>query len=450
MSMEIIILGAGTVGTSIAETLCHRNVSVTLVDRDPNQLARAGESLDVQALEGEAASAATLFAAGVLGCDLCLAVTGDDEANLVAASVARAMGARRSVARIFDPFLRDYSTFDYQRHFQIDRLLSLEYLTAIELAKVLNAPGLQAVENFARGGVQVQEVAVDDQSTIVGQSLKALSLSSQVRVGLIDRGEGHAFIPGADDTIEVGDHVTLVGTEAAMEEARDLMERRRSASRRSVAIAGGGEVGYHLARSLSGSRFDVRILEADPERAAFLAEKLPHAMVLHADSTRRADLLESRIPEVETFIAAMGHDEDNIVCGVEARALGAERILAVVRRPDYANVLERIGIDKSVSPRNVLAREVTGMVVTSPVLARSPIAHGGAVVLELEVLAGADVENRTLAELQFSQALVAAISSEGFVRMPRPDDKLTSGCTAVVLVQQDAVDEVIERFRVRS
>ena len=449
MPMEIIILGAGTVGTSIAETLCHCDVSVTLVDRDPAQLSRAGETLDVQALEGDACSAATLFKAGVLGADLCMAVTGRDEVNLVAASVARAMGAGRTVARIFDPNFREYSTFDYQRHFAVDRLLSLEYLTAIELAKALNAPGLQAVENFARGGVQVQEVAVDDDSKIVGQSLRELSLPSQVRAGLIDREGRPPFIPGADDRIETGDHVILVGAEKAIEEARELMERRRFVTRQQVAIAGGGEVGYHLARSLSRTRFDVRILEANPKRAEFLAEKLPDVLVLNADSTRRADLLESRVPEIDTFIAAMGHDEDNIVCGVEAKELGAERTLCVVRRPDYANVLQKLGIDKAVSPREVMAREVTGMVVTSPVLARSTLVDGEAEVCELEVLPGAAVEDRTLKELAFEKALVAALSSEGFVKVPGPDDKLTAGCTAIVLTQREATEPVIDQFRVR-
>ena len=445
--MEIIILGAGTVGTSIAETLCHCNVSVTIVDHDPAQLARAGEVLDVQALEGDACSAATLFKAGVLGADLCMAVTGRDEVNLVAASVAREMGAKRTVARIFDPAFREYSTFDYQRHFGVDRLLSLEYLTALGLAKVLNAPGLQAVENFARGGVQVHEVAVDADSKIVGQSLQELALPSRVRIGLIDRPGRKPFIPGAADVIEAGDHAVLVGSDSAIEEARTHMERRRSQKRMQVAIAGGGEVGFHLARSLSASRFDVRILEADPDRAAFLSEKLPGTLILNADSTRRTDLLESRIPETDAFIAAMGHDEDNIVCAVEAKELGADRTFCVVRRPDYANVLQKLGIDRAVSPREVMAREVTGMVVTSPVLAKSSLADGEASVYELEVLPGAPVEDRTLAELKFDQAIVAAISHEGFVKVPGPDDKLTAGCTAVMIVQEAAVDQIVQQFR---
>ena len=448
--MEILILGAGTVGTSIAETLCRCEVNVTLVDRDPVALARAGESLDVQALEGDASSAATLFRAGVLGAGLCLAVTGDDETNLVAASVAKEMGAGRCVARILDAHYRDYSTFDYQRHFRIDRLLSLEHLTALELAKSLHAPGLQAVENFARGGVQVQEVAVDVDAEAVGQTLRSLPLPRGVRIGLVDRGDAPAAIPNADETIRADDHVTLLGVEEAIEEARKLFERRRSRNRQQIAIAGGGGVGFFLARALPSSRFDVRILEADEERATFLAEKLPDATILHADSTRRADLLDSRIASVDTFVAAMGHDEDNIVCGVEARELGADRIMCVVRRPDYANVLQKLGIDRAVSPREVLAREVLGMVVTHPILSQSPIAEGDASVVEIEVLPGTSVEGRALKDLSLNGSLVAAIMREGYVTVPGPDDKLTAGATAVVLIRADRMTETLDQFRIAS
>ena len=448
--MEILVLGAGTVGTSIAETLCRCQVSVTMVDEDPVALARAGETLDVRALEGDASSAATLFKSGVLGADLVLAVTGVDETNLVAASVAREMGARRTVARIFDPYFRDHSTFDYQRHFRIDRLLSLEYLTAIELAKELNAPGLQAVENFARGGVQVQEVAVDDQSKALGQSLRTLSLPSGVRVGLIDRHDQPAFIPTADEEIRSDDHVTLIGTDSGIGEARKLFEKRRSRKKQQIAIAGGGEVGFHLARSLSPARFDVRILEADAERAAFLSEKLPEAMVMHADSTRRADLLDSRIGHADAFIATMGHDEDNIVCAVEAKELGASRTLCVVRRPDYANVLQKLGIDRAVSPREVMAREVLGMVVTHPVLSQSSLAHGEAEVVEVEILPGTAVEGKSLSELSLPGVLFAAITKEEFVTVPGPDDVLTAGATAIVLIQHEQLNATLDQFRVAS
>lgn len=134
--MRILTLGGGTVGTWIADLLCRNRHSVTLVEIDPIQTRRINDELDVRAITGSASQSSVLFQAGVMSVDLCLAVTGDDEVNLVSASMAKAMGARRSIARVYAPVFRDLSTFDYQRHFGIDRLLSLEHLSATELAQI--------------------------------------------------------------------------------------------------------------------------------------------------------------------------------------------------------------------------------------------------------------------------------------------------------------------------
>ena len=149
--MRIVVLGAGTVGTWIADLLCQHGHSVTVVDVDPEHTARINEDLDVRAVTGSASECSVLFQADVLGSDICLAVTGVDEVNLVAASMAKAMGARRSIARVFGPVFRDRSTFDYERHFRVDRLLSLEHLSALELARGIRDPGSLAVELLAAG-----------------------------------------------------------------------------------------------------------------------------------------------------------------------------------------------------------------------------------------------------------------------------------------------------------
>ncbi|MEM8680511.1 MAG: NAD-binding protein, partial [Planctomycetota bacterium] len=130
--MQIVVLGAGTVGTSIADLLCKHGHHVSVVDKDAAHVRRIDEEMDVRAVTGSASESSVLFQAGVMGADLCLAVTGDDEANLVSASIAKSMGAHRAIARVYAPIFRDSSTFDYQRHFRIDRLLSLEHLAAME------------------------------------------------------------------------------------------------------------------------------------------------------------------------------------------------------------------------------------------------------------------------------------------------------------------------------
>ena len=265
--MRIVVLGAGTVGGSIASLLCLHRHSVTVVDSDADHLRHVNETLDVRGVTGSASQSSVLFQAGISSADLCLAVTGDDEANIVAASMAKAMGAKRAVARVYAPVFRDLSTFDYQRHFGIDRLLSLEHLTALELARGIRHPGSVAVENLARGELEVHEVVVAKQEKGVGKQLKDLSLPTGVRLGSISR-EGKTWIAGAEDLIEVGDRVTIIGKRADVDAVKEMF-CAAGPTKQGVVIAGGGETGYHLANALEGQRFGVVLMEKIANDATF-------------------------------------------------------------------------------------------------------------------------------------------------------------------------------------
>lgn len=443
--MNIVIFGAGTVGTSIADLLCANNHNVCLVDNSRDALSLVEERLDIRTLCGSACDSIVLFQAGVLSADLVLAVTSSDEVNLVGASLAKAMGARRSLARVFDQAYLDTSTFDYRRHFGIDRLLSLEHLTAVELARAIRSPTLFAVENFARGGIEVQEIAVDAGSKGAGVPLKDLELPRDVRIGLISS-EERCVIAGANDVIEPGDHVTLFGSQEALDKVKQDFFEHRPPPRLNVIIAGGGEIGFNLARILQKGRFNVVLMEADADRCEYLSQRLPGTTVLRADVTRQAEMQEARVGKAEIFVAATGRDEDNIVCGVEARELGCKRILSVVRRPDYANVLERLGIDVAVSPREVTSRQVLGMVQGGVIIAGSGISKGDAEVWEVEIVEGSPVTKAPLKDVSLPGCLIAAMVREDFVSVPGADDQLKAGDTAVVLVHRNSITDTLRIF----
>lgn len=442
--MNIVILGAGTVGTSIAELLCANNHNVRLVDLSQDALQRSGESLDIQTIHGSGCDAITLFQADVLNADLCLAVTSHDEINLVGASLARAMGARRSIARIFNPNYRDFSTFDYQRHFHIDYLLSLEHLTGLELAKSIRTTGLFTLETFARGGIEIQEVEVQSTSKVIGHSLRDIKLPANVRIGVV-AAAGRSYIPHADDAFSAGDRVTLVGDRDAVRGVVKMFQPK-SPERLDVIIAGGGEVGFHLAKSLEDEHYRVVLMETDEERCHYLARRLPEATILHADATSRAEMEDARVGKADVFVATTGRDEDNIICGVEARELGTKRILCVVRRPDYVNVLEKLLIDVAVSPRQVMARQILGMVSGGPILATEKSADGNVLIWEVEVQPDAPVTKHPLKELSLSQTLIAAIVRDDFVRVPTAQDMLKPGDIAVVMVNKSIAAEAIKLF----
>ncbi len=443
--MNIVILGAGTVGTSIARALCARHHNVCIIDQSRSALSEVEDRLDVHTIRGNACDPIVLFQAGAPTAELCLALTDSDEVNIVGASIAKKMGAGRSVSRIQHPSYLDTNTFNIAEHFGLARLFSLEKLTALALAREIRARGLFALENLAQGEVEVQEVAVVKEAKAAGRQLIDLNLPGDIRVGMIAGSERNG-IAGPQDFISVGDHVTLIGCVGKLDSIRQLFEHKPP-PRQHVVIAGGGETGFSLANILEQRHhFHVTVIEHDEERCEFLASKLEHSTVLNADGTRRSQLEDARVGNADVFVAATGHDEDNIVCGVEANEMGCPRILSVVRRPDYSDVLTKVGIEKSVSPREVLAEEILSMLQSGPVISRRKISGGDAEVLELEVGAGSVMTRAPLKDIPQNPGLVATIVRPPAIWMPGPDDRLKAGDSAIVLVESDSAEKVLKLF----
>lgn len=443
--MNIVVLGAGTVGTSIAELLCHHGNSVTIVDTDPKTVKRINNDLDVRALLGSASQSSVLFQAGVSTADLCLAVTGIDEVNMVAASMAKAMGARRTVARIYAPVFRDLSTFDYQRHFQIDRMLSLEHLSAMELARGIRSPGSVVVDHFARGELEVREVVVSSNSSSTGQKVSELGLPSNVRIGSIFR-SGSMRIASAGDVIEEGDRLSLIGMPSDLDQVKPLFQRGKMPTKR-VVIAGGGETGYHLARTLENERYRVLLIDNNEERCQMLSNSLLSTTVVHADMTRKQVLEEERVGMADVFVACTGDDENNIVAAVEAREIGAKNILAIVGQPDYANIVNKLGIDIAVSEREVMAKRVLGFLNPGTVISRTLLPGGNIGVYEIEVMEGTPITEAPLADLKLpGGCLMAAIMRNEYSRVPGANDQFRPGDTVVAFIEDSVTESVLKLF----
>ncbi|QDT01702.1 Trk system potassium uptake protein TrkA [Rubripirellula lacrimiformis] len=445
--MRVLTLGAGTVGRWVADMLCRRRHSVTVVDHNPENVRRINSELDVRAIEGSASRSTVLFQADVCAADMVLAVTGDDEVNIVAASMSKALGARRSIARVYAPAFRDLSTFDYQRHFNIDSLLSLEQLSAFELARAIRSPDAIPLEHFARGQLEVYELEVNNKSSGVGQKLRDLKLPASIRVGSISR-EGRMWIASGEDEIRGGDRVSLIGTPDTVAKTRSiLVPNSENKARERVMIAGGGEIGYHLADSLSRRDYRIVLLERDVDRCDHIAKILPNVTVIHANANRRSILEDEGAGKVDYFVACTGSDESNIMAGVEARELGASRVMCVVGRPDYANVVGKLGIDLAVSERDVAARQIMGFLNEGAIISQSRLPNGTIGVYELEVTEGAKVTAACLAELPLAgKCLIAAIHRDGFVRVPTANDQLKAGDVVVALIDQSTTDDSLSLF----
>ncbi|MEM1067916.1 MAG: Trk system potassium transporter TrkA [Planctomycetota bacterium] len=445
--MRVLTLGAGTVGRWVADMLCRRRHSVTVVDNDPENVHRINSELDVRAIVGSASRSTVLFQADVCAADMCLAVTGDDEVNIVAASMAKALGARRCIARVYAPAFRDLSTFDYQRHFNIDSLLSLEQLSAFELARAIRNPDAIPLEHFARGQLEVYELEVHAKSQAANHKLRDLKMPSSVRIGSISR-DNRMWIASGEDELHGGDRVSLIGSTEAIAKTRSIfLFGSEGRAKQRVMIAGGGETGYHLADALTRRDYRIVVLERDPDRCDRLAKLLPKVTVVHANANRRSVLEDEGAGTVDYFAACTGNDESNIMAGVEARELGASRVMCVVGRPDYANVVGKLGIDCAVSERDVAARQILGFLNEGAIISQSRLPNGSIGIYELEVVEGAPVTGASLAELPLAgRCLIGAIERDGFVRVPQAGDRLQKGDIVVALIDQSTTDDSLSLF----
>ena len=443
--MNIVILGAGNVGKIIAEMLCQHEHVVTIVDRDPEVVRRVNEELDVRAMVGSASQSSIMFQAGITNADVCLAVTGSDETNIVAASMAKAMGARRAIARIHSPVFHDLGTFDYQRHFGIDRMLSLEHLCALELARSIRTPGSMVIEQFTRGDLQVQELTIGQESKITRNQIRDLEFPSNVRVGTIQRNQ-RMWIASAEDQFEIGDKVTVFYRPEALKVVRTLFKSTVEKTRR-IVIAGGGETGLHLAKILERERFKVMVIEPDADRCQILAAQLANASVINSAATALVTFEELRVGNADVFVAATSDDEDNMVMCVRANEQGTKETVATIKRPDYSRVVERLGIDTAVSDFDVMAKQILSYMTEGIVVSQTKLPGGLISVMEVEVADDSPATKSSIAELGLPErCLIVAVAKHDEVRMPGPQDRFAANDTVILLLEDDVIDAALTLF----
>ncbi len=443
--MRILILGGGTVGSSVAEMLCGQQHEVTLVEKDPDLVAALDDRLEANVLRGSASQASAIFQA--MPIDLVLALTGVDEVNILAASMAKAMGARRVAARVYTDVFFDQSSFDYQDHFRIDRLLSVERFTAMELVRHIREPGAMLIDNFARGELEMEDLFITKDSPVTDKPLMEMRLPSEVRIAAINRG-GNVSIATAQDRIVPGDRITLLGKREDVEKVKKLFHTQ-SFKPQTVVIGGCGETGFHLALILQNRGYKVIVLENDRDRCDAVMNALRKSTVICHDARKRIHLEEDHVGEADVFIACTPEDEDNILACVEAASIGTKNIMAVVNRPDYANIIDRLGITCSVSSRNVVAKQVQAMMNTGAVISRNSQIFGrGIDVIELEVLEGAPITGDMLRNVPLpAKSIIGAVIRSGSAQVPTADFQFRAGDIAIVLAQSDTVSELLKAFQ---
>ena len=446
--MKIVIVGAGEVGGYLCGLLSDQAHDVTVIESAVSAAERIDEQFDARVLLGNGSSAETLTKASVGDCDFFVAMTSDDKTNLVSSSVAKALGAKAIICRIHDQTYTDNSLVNYQVHFGIDYMLNPESLSALAMAKSIRSPGRVAVENFARGQIEVQQVRVASRSKLVGRRLQDLRLNSEVKIGYVQR-DSQLEVANAETVIESGNLVTLFGSSDSLFKITSKLDPKNARETVRVVLSGGSETAIALVRMLSNPRFKVRVLEGDSAICSHLAEKFPNITVINGDATSLRLLEEEQIGSTDYFVACTKRDEDNIVTGLQASKLGAPHVYLVINKPDYEEVVQalkgNLGIEMMVSPRVATANEVLRYLSSESLIDLATLPNSLGKILEIRVSHNSRYAGRRLREIPFPEGSVAVALQHKFqAKVPGAEDPVLAGDRLVVITREGNVDDLRE------
>lgn len=460
--MNVIILGAGQVGSSVAEHLASEENDITMIDVDASRLAEVANRIEMRTLVGNAASPRLLEQAGARDCDLLVAVTQSDQTNLCASLIAkRLFNVPRSIVRVR---AADYTAFQEllgEEAFAVDFAICPEQIVCEYIVRLVNHPGVLQLLDFANGTVQLAAVRAERGGKLVGHPIKALRYhlpNVEMRVAAIYR-HGVPIIPEGDTVIHPGDELFFLASAGQIPALlRELRPAERRGSR--VMIAGGGNIGMRLAKMLERD-YRVKLIEYDKQRAQQLAVELTDTLVLAGDATDEHLLDREGIEEVDHFLAVTNDDENNIMGAALAKRLGAKKTLAIINRSAYVDLVQGETIDIAISPALVTIGALLKHVRRGDVAAVHRLRRGAAEAIEIVVHGNAQtskVVGRRIDQIRWPPGVtVAAIVREETVS----DDEEatpTRKQKRVVMAHHDTVieegDHVIlfctERRRVRE
>jgi trk system potassium uptake protein TrkA len=384
--VNIVILGAGRVGESVAESLASERNDITVVDTDPARLRLLQDRLDLRGVAGNGIQPSVLQEAGIADADLFIACAPMDETNLVACKVAHdRFGVPTTIARLRSPEFEDGTPLmDKAGGFAVDRVICPEESVTRYIGQLVEHPEALQVLEFAHGLVSLTAVRAVAGGPLVRHSLAeipALVPEAEMRIVAIYRQDQALTELDGRTRIEPGDEVfVLAATRHIGTVLGALRERDRPVRR--LMIAGGGKVGLRLARQMH-EQVQIKIIETNRARCDYLAGQLPaQVLVLHGDSTDEELMAEENVQDMDLFVALTSDDEDNILACLLAKRMGAKRVLALINRRAYAELVQGTQIDIAISPSQAVIGELLAHVRRGDVEAVHSLRRGAAEALE--------------------------------------------------------------------
>lgn len=355
--MKVIIVGNGKVGYAIANSLAEEAHDIIIVDASTSALHRAESTMDVLCLEGNGASISVLIEAGVRDADLVIAVTNQDEINLVCCLIAKKLGARHTIARVRNTdYRRDAEML--KKEIGLDMVINPDLAAAQEIARILAFPAAFSVEPFARGRIDMIGFQVVESDSICGIPLsQAHRLRHAEALICAAEHSGEFIIPDGSFVPAAGDRVYMLGAKPELQ--RMLREMGRTWNKvKDVSVLGGSRSAMYLAWELQKTNTRVRIVEMNPEKCLRLSAELPHAVVIQGDGTDSTLLQQEGILDTDAFVAVTNRDEENLLMAMHAQRSGVSKVLAKMTRPNYIDLVNSTGIDSIISPKDIISSQI--------------------------------------------------------------------------------------------
>lgn len=453
--MNIIIVGNGKVGYTLAQYLSKDGHDVTVLDVSQQALLRASETLDVMCVRGNGANVKVLIEAGVENADVIIAVTGNDEQNMVCCLAAKQLGAKYSIARIRDPEYTESLTL-LQKKLDIDMVINPERATAQEISRLLRFPFAINIESFAHGRVEMVEFRAENADPILNMPLSRLhNRFPHIQFTAVQR-NGTAFIPDGASVLLPGDRVYATGDRESV--TKFFKHLGKDTQRlKSALLIGGGHIAYYLAKIIAGMGVYMRLIEIDEKKCLRLSDQLDNVMVICADGTDQEVLESENVADCGALICLTDRDEENLITGLYGARRGVKKVIVKVNRTNALDVMGDLGIDCAVSPKlttaNVILRSVRALNNSrNSVVEKVYYMLGGSVeAYEFTALEGAPYLNIPLSQLKIRKGiLVSVLVRDRRSIIPFGSDKIEAGDTVILTARAGTVVNLEDAFDIEG
>ncbi|WP_195955770.1 Trk system potassium transporter TrkA [Clostridium saudiense] len=445
--MDVIIIGAGKVGYTLAKFLSKEEDNITVIDNNIDALNSIIEKLDIMGIKGNGTSLKILHEAGISKADLVISVTGSDEVNMLCSLAVKKLGAKYTIARVRAPQYSE-EILMLKDELGIDLVINPEKEAALEIAKLIKFPSVRSVDTFAKGKVDLVGFTILEGDGLDGEAIQDIKyLKDSILISGVER-DGEIHIPSGDFVLHKNDKLYVIGEHKKIEVFFKRLGKFQDRIKNPL-IIGGGRITHYLVNIIDSLRVTSKIIELDLDKCIELNETLPEAIVINGDGTDHELLLSENLQEADAFIALTGRDEENVLTSLFAINNNVKNVITKVTRFNYNVIAKNVGIDTIISPKAITANKILKYIRFLKNKKKCCIENIYKIFDEqaeaIEFLVREDVKflNRKLKDINIiNDIIIATIVRNDKIIIPSGDDKIELGDRVIIITKRDKLVDI--------